>query len=85
MNLEGDLDAEATWIKASLCDGEDEKSEELIKALEEKSSDEKVHKKSLHIRASVENIVHSLHRVEGMRTRLPQIFAPSYENEETHF
>ena len=85
MYLEGDLDAETTWIKASLCDGEDEKSEQLIKALEDKNSDEKIHRKVLQIRASVENVVHSLHRVEAMRARLPQIFAPSnYEDEETH-
>ena len=69
--LEGDVELQVEWIKASLCDGEDEKSEELLTALETKSLHS--HKICLQIRSQVENIVHSLNRLEIMKQHLPQI------------
>merc|ERR1711860_236913 len=82
MELEDvDYNLHVKWIRASLCDGEDEKSQELetsLKAGQEfegknKERREKGHKKAIQIRAQVENVVHALHRVDAMRTRLPEI------------
>jgi len=59
-----------------LCDGEDEPSEELKKALDElKSPDSQEHSKCLEIRGKVENVVLSLHRVEAMKKSFPEIFS----------
>ena len=50
-----------------MCDGEDEPSEELKKALDElKSPDSQEHSKCLEIRGKVENVVLALHRVEAV-------------------
>ena len=62
------------WIRASLCDGEDEKSEELANALEEnKMEDEEESKWCLKIRSKIENVVHSLLRVKAFNSRLFEI------------
>eukprot|EP00091_Calanus_sinicus_P002669 TRINITY_DN12765_c0_g1_i1.p1 TRINITY_DN12765_c0_g1~~TRINITY_DN12765_c0_g1_i1.p1 ORF type:complete len:273 (-),score=82.37 TRINITY_DN12765_c0_g1_i1:218-1036(-) len=73
MSIE-DLDAQATWISASLCDGEDEKSDQLRSVVEDLSMGEAAHQKCLRIRAMVENIVHSLLRVQEMTSRMNRIF-----------
>ena len=72
------------WFQASLCDGEDEKSQELASALENVnvSNDKDKKAKCLKIRSSVENIVHALLRVNTMNRRLPEIFCPPDDNEE---
>ena len=70
--LEGDVELQVDWIKASLCDGEDEKSEELKAALEISLDS---HQILVKIRSQVENIVHSLNRLEIMKQHLPQIHA----------
>ena len=72
------------WFQASLCDGEDEKSQELASALEYVSETNNKDKKAkcLKIRSSVENIVHALLRVNTMNRRLPEIFCPPDDNEE---
>ena len=79
MHLKGDVDIQINWVKASLCDGEDEKSEELQAALEAFNGNKEM---CLKIRASVENIVYSLHRVDKMRTKMPQIFSATIEDDE---
>merc|ERR1712241_1298802 len=72
-----------SWIKASLCDGEDEKSMELSKALEDSNTmTDDGKKKCLKIRASVENVVHALLRVREMSSKLPQIFSSSIEEDD---
>jgi len=71
--LGDDIDAKTDWIKASLCDGEDDKSDELKAALENKSEDD--HALCVKIRSSVENLVLSLHRVEEMKRRFPEILS----------
>ena len=58
-----------------------EKSEELKTALETISKDTKNHQQCLRIRAMVENIVHSLLRVEAMTSRMNNIFL-EVEDEE---
>ena len=73
------FDIQINWIKASLCDGEDEKSEELQAALEAFNGNKEM---CLKIRASVENIVYSLHRVDKMRTKMPEIFSATIEEDE---
>ena len=74
MTMNDDLDGQAAWISASLCDGEDEKSEQLKEALDNIRVDTDTHKKCLRIRAMVENIVHALLRVEAMTQRMNTIF-----------
>ena len=69
------LDSSSLWIGASLCDGEDEKTEALATALKALSADKAEHKKCLQIRASIENIVHALLRVQAFSSRLPEIFS----------
>jgi len=81
LSINEDLDDHAAWICASLCDGEDEKSEELKTALETMNKDTKKHQQCLRIRAMVENIVHSLLRVEAMTSRMNNIFL-EVEDEE---
>ena len=81
LSIDKDLDGQVAWICASLCDGEDEKSEELKTALETMSKDTKNHQQCLRIRAMVENIVHSLLRVEAMTSRMNNIFL-EVEDEE---
>ena len=80
-----DLDAFTTWIKASLCDGEDEKNEELALALDggnnTMTDDEK--SKCLKIRASTENVIHALLRVREMSSRLPEIFSPGIAEDDS--
>ena len=73
MNLK-DLDRASKWIIASLCNGEDSKSEQLSNALMDMCTEDGEHKKCLRIRASVENIVHALLRVQMLSSRLPEIF-----------
>ena len=68
------LDVASRWIRASLCDGEDEKSEQLTRALEEnKMTDEEHSKWCLKIRSKIENMVHSLLRVKAFNSRLFEI------------
>ena len=61
-------------MSASICDGEDERSQKLKDDLDNQRLDQNTHKKCLKIRAMVENIVHSLLRVRELTTRLPEIF-----------
>ena len=62
------------WIRASLCDGEDEKSEQLTKALEEsKMEEEEEAKWCLKVRAKIENLVHSILRVKAFNSRMLEI------------
>ena len=68
----GDRSQAASFIKASLCDGEDEAAPELREALEVTITEEQ-RRAWLVIRARVENIVHSLLRVEKFQTSLPKI------------
>ena len=79
MHLKDDVGNQINWVKASLCDGEDEKSEELQAALDAFNGNREM---CLKIRASVENIVYSLHRVDKMRTKMPQIFSATIEDDE---
>merc|ERR1719318_1123456 len=53
MSIEDDLDGQATWISASLCDGEDEKSDQLRNVIEDLGMGEIAHQKCLRIRAMV--------------------------------
>ena len=76
-----DLQSATSYIKASLCDGEDEASPELKQALMETMTEEKK-RAWLGIRARVENIVHSLLRVEKFQTSLPKIINPKPEVRE---
>jgi hypothetical protein len=80
-----DLDVAAKWVSASLCDGEDEKSELLAATLSEcASSISEEHRKwCLKIRASLENIVHSLLRVQTFSSRLNEI-VDTLSEEENH-
>ena len=64
----------ATFISASLCDGEDERSPSLAAVLE-KPGQEQHRPDWLRIRAKLENITHSLLRVENFSRRLPVIIA----------
>ena len=67
----------ADWVAASLCDGEDEKSEQLARALAEldaAAGDEAERARRLRIRAQVENVVHSLLRVRALNSRLSEMF-----------
>ena len=74
------LDVASRWIRASLCDGEDEKSEELARALEEsKMAEEEESKWCLKIRSKIENTVHSLLRVKAFNSRLFEIL-DTYDN-----
>jgi len=76
LKKEADLDICNAWIKASLCDGEDEKTKELATALNSITEKDDRHAKCLKIRSSIENIVHALLRVNTMNKRLPEIFKP---------
>ena len=78
-----DLQPAVSFIKASLCDGDDDKSPELIRALEEKVTEEQ-RKAWMRIRARVENIVHSLLRVEKFQQNLSKIIS-STPDETTVF
>ena len=75
------IDEHAQWIKASLCDGEDDRSIELAQALIVKNMDETTHKECLNIRARIEDIVLALHRVEKMKSRLTEIFSAVIDQE----
>ena len=76
----GDLSQAASFIKASLCDGEDEAAPELREALEVTITEEQ-RRAWLVIRSRVENIVHSLLRVEKFQTSLPKIINPKANQE----
>ena len=78
-----DLQPAVSFIKASLCDGDDDKSPELTRALEEKVTEEQ-RKAWMRIRARVENIVHSLLRVEKFQQNLSKIIS-STPDETTVF
>merc|ERR1739845_243412 len=68
------LDTASRWIKATLCDGEDEKSDQLARALEEcKMEEEEQAKWGLKVRARIENLVHSLLRVKAFNSRIFEI------------
>ena len=70
------------WIKAKLCDGEDEKSEELSKVLDDTHAmADGVKAKCLKIRSLIENVVHALLRVKEMNNKLPIIFSSSITDE----
>ena len=76
------LSQAASFIKASLCDGEDEAANELREALEVSITEEQ-RRAWLVIRARVENIVHSLLRVEKFQTSLPRIINPKAAQESS--
>ena len=76
------IDEHAQWIKASLCDGEDDRSIELAQALIVKDVDDATHKDRLKIRARIEDIVLALHRVEKMKSRLTEIFSVLINEDE---
>ena len=76
-----DLDVSAEWIKASLCDGDDEKTVDLDKALDASKLDPSLHKKRLQIRSSIYNIVLALHRVDSMKKRFSEIFSAVIDGE----
>ena len=76
------IDEHAQWIKASLCDGEDDRSIELAQALIVKDVDEATQKGRLNIRARIEDIVLALHRVEKMKSRLTEIFSAVIDEDE---
>ena len=78
-----DLQPAVSFIKASLCDGDDDKSPELTRALGEKVTEEQ-RKDWMRIRARVENIVHSLFRVEKFQQNLSKIIS-STPDETTVF
>ena len=63
-----------TFISARLCDGENERSPCLAAVLE-RPSQEQLRPDLLRIRAKLENIAHSLLRVENFRRRLSIIIA----------
>jgi len=80
---EAEYDSQVEWIKASLCDGEDEQTDELKKIIEdEKIKEAKSHKKALQIKSEVMNIVLALHRVKEFQTKFPEIFSVSIDEEE---
>ena len=56
----------------------------MIQALNDSTvaKNEKVKGKCLKIRASLENIVHGLSRVEKMKSRLPEIFCGGIDDDE---
>ena len=78
-----DLHPAVSFIKASLCDGDDDKSPELTRALGEEVTEEQ-RKAWMRIRARVENIVHSLLRVEKFQQNLSKIIS-STPDETTVF
>ena len=66
----------AAFISASLCDGEDERSPSLAAVLERKDQDQERHRPEwLKIRAKLENITHSLLRVQEFNQNLQLIIA----------
>ena len=67
------LEVASRWIRASICDGEDEKSEQLARALEENKMEEEEKTWCLKIRSKIENTVHLLLRVKAFNSRLPEI------------
>ena len=71
----------ADWISANLCDGEDEKSEQLERALKE-LDDEGERQRRLRIRAQVENMVHSLLRVRDLSSRMMEMFDTSASDQK---
>ena len=80
---EAEYDNQVEWIKASLCDGEDEQTDDLKKIIEdEKIKEAKSHKKAIQIKSEVMNIVLALHRVKEFQTKFPEIFSVSIENED---
>ena len=74
------MDTSNNWIKASLCDGGDEKTKELALALEDVEAIGKSN--CLKIRDSIENIVHALLRVREMSSRLSEIFDSAIKEDE---
>ena len=80
---EAEYDNQVEWIKASLCDGEDEQTDDLKKIIEdEKIKEAKSHKKAIQIKSEVMNIVLALHRVKEFQTKFPEIFSVSIDNED---
>ena len=75
-----DLSQATAFIKASLCDGEDEAAPKLREALAVAITKEQ-RQAWFVIRARVENIVHSLLRVEKFQTSLPKIINPNGRSE----
>jgi len=74
-----DIDMSKAFIAASFCDGDDEKTKDLQEFLENQLVDETEKKKYLKIRAELENVVHSLLRVEKMQKLLSKICAYDYK------
>ena len=71
------------FIKASLCDGDNDKSSELTRALGAEVTEEQ-RRAWMRIRARVENIVHSLLRVEKFQQNLSKIISsPPGDTDET--
>ena len=79
-----DLRPAASFIKASLCDGDDDKSSELTRALGAEVTEEQ-RRTWMRIRARVENIVHSLLRVEKFQQNLSKIISRDDTDETTVF
>ena len=67
-----DLDSAVSFIKASLCDGEDDKSPDLARALGVEVTEEQ-RRAWMRIRSRLENIVLGLLRVEKFQQILSQI------------
>ena len=78
---EKELEACSMWISASLCDGEDNKTDQLKQALDDGIMESRVKQRCLKTRATVENMVHSLLRVNAMTSRMNEIFIQDLEVE----
>ena len=79
---EKELEACSMWISASLCDGEDDKTDQLKQALDDAIMESRVKQRCLKTRAMVENMVHSLLRVNAMTSRMNEIFVQDKVEEE---
>ena len=75
-----EFERQVNWIQARLCGGEDEQTDELKKILEDdKTMSSTSHKNAIQIRGQVENIVLALHRVQDMKSRMPDMFSAVLE------
>ena len=75
---QSDLDKCQAFISSSLCDGDDEKTKELKEYLENQVVADKDKAKILKVRAEIENLVHSLLRVELMQRILARVCQYDY-------
>ena len=79
-----DFDSQVNWIQASLCDGEDEKSAELVSEMDDtKITTAPSHKIAIQIEAKVYDVVIALHRVEAFKLKLKEIFSKAILGEAT--